>query len=223
MLRRILRRAAYQGKVLGFTQPFLAETADTVIDTMGDYYAELRGRRDYIKDVITAEEKQFKRTLSRGLHLLEDTLLNRLAEQGMNVLPGRDAFMLHDTYGFPLDLTQTILAERGLSVDVEGYETARREQQERSRQASLFKRGLNDTYMMELRLLPPNQGLTRLEFLEREDGGRRDKGRTWRQMGGLVLVLAGSAEPPPGQAQGPRIRTTPPPVPTHKREASASH
>lgn len=141
VLRRILRRAAYQGKVLGFTQPFLAETADTVIDTMGDYYTELRSSRDYIKDVITAEEKQFKRTLSRGLRLLEDTLLNRLAEQGMNVLPGRDAFMLHDTYGFPLDLTQAILAERGLSVDVEGYEAARREQQERSRQASQFKRG----------------------------------------------------------------------------------
>jgi alanyl-tRNA synthetase len=135
-----LRRAAYQGKVLGFTQPFLAETAAAVIDTMGDYYTELRSRREYIKNVITAEEKQFKRTLSRGLRLLEDTLLNRLAEQGMNVLPGRDAFMLHDTYGFPLDLTQTILAERGLSVDVEGYEAARREQQERSRQASQFKR-----------------------------------------------------------------------------------
>nr|HET6903698.1 alanine--tRNA ligase [Ktedonobacteraceae bacterium] len=140
VLRRILRRAAYQGKVLGFTQPFLAATADTVIDTMGDYYTELRSRRDYIKNVITAEEKQFKRTLSRGLRLLEDMLLIRLAEQGMNVLPGRDAFMLHDTYGFPLDLTQTILAERGLSVDVEGYEAARREQQERSRQASQFKR-----------------------------------------------------------------------------------
>ena len=140
VLRRILRRAAYQGKVLGFTQPFLAATADTVIDTMGDYYTELRSRRDYIKGVITAEENRFKRTLSRGLRLLEDTLLNRLAEQGMSVLPGRDAFMLHDTYGFPLDLTQTILAGRGLSVDVEGYEAARREQQERSRQASQFKR-----------------------------------------------------------------------------------
>jgi alanyl-tRNA synthetase len=140
VLRRILRRAAYQGKVLGFTQPFLAETAAAVIDTMGDYYTELRSSRDYIKNIITAEERQFKRTLSRGLRLLEETLLNRLAEQGMNVLPGRDAFMLHDTYGFPLDLTQTILAERGLSVDVEGYEAARREQQERSRQASQFKR-----------------------------------------------------------------------------------
>jgi len=140
VLRRILRRAAYQGRTLGFTQPFLAETADAVIDTMGGYYTELCSRRDDIKNLITAEEKQFKRTLSRGLRLLEDTLLNRLAEQGMNVLSGRDAFMLHDTYGFPLDLTQTILAERGLSIDIEGYEAARREQQERSRQASLFKR-----------------------------------------------------------------------------------
>ena len=136
VLRRILRRAAYQGRTLGFTQPFLAETADAVIDTMGEYYTELRIRRNEIKELILAEEVRFNRTLSHGLRLL-----GRMVAQDMNVLPGRDAFMLSDTYGFPLDLTQKILAERGLSVDVEGYEEARREQQERSRSAMQLKRG----------------------------------------------------------------------------------
>ena len=141
VLRRILRRAAYQGQVLGFSHPFLAETAGTVIDIMGEHYTELRNKRDYIKEVITFEEERFSRTLSIGLHQLEDTFLSRIVGEDTKVLPGRDAFMLHDTYGFPLDLTQKILAERGMSVDVAGYEEALREQQERSRLASHFKRG----------------------------------------------------------------------------------
>ncbi len=141
VLRRILRRAAYQGQVLGFSHPFLAETAGTVIDIMGGHYTELRNKRDYIKEVITFEEERFSRTLSIGLHHLEDTFLSRIVGEDTKILPGRDAFMLYDTYGFPLDLTQKILAERGMSVDVEGYEEALREQQERSRLASHFKRG----------------------------------------------------------------------------------
>lgn len=141
VLRRILRRAAYHEQVLGFHHPFLAETVDTVINVMGDHYTELLNKRDYIKEVVTAEEERFNRTLSIGLHLLEDTFLSRMTAQGTTVLPGRDAFMLHDTYGFPLDLTQKILTGRGLGVDVEGYEEALREQQERSRLASQFKRG----------------------------------------------------------------------------------
>jgi alanyl-tRNA synthetase len=141
VLRRILRRAAYHGQVLGFHHPFLAETVDTVINVMGDHYTELLNKRDYIKEVVTAEEERFNRTLSIGLHLLEDTFLSRMTAQGTTVLPGRDAFMLYDTYGFPLDLTQKILTGRGLGVDVEGYEEALREQQERSRLASQFKHG----------------------------------------------------------------------------------
>ncbi len=139
VLRRILRRAAYQGRTLGFNRPFLTETAGMVIDVMGEYYTELRIKRDEIKEVILAEEVRFNRTLAKGLRLLEGTLLRRLTEQGINVLPGRDAFLLSDTYGFPLDLTQKILVGRGLSVDVEGYEEARREQQQRSRRAMRFK------------------------------------------------------------------------------------
>src|SRR6266568_2473874 len=112
-----------------------------VTDLMGGHYTELRNKRDYIKEVITFEEERFSRTLSIGLHHLEDTFLSRIVGEDTKILPGRDAFMLYDTYGFPLDLTQKILAERGMSVDVEGYEEALREQQERSRLASHFKRG----------------------------------------------------------------------------------
>lgn len=140
VLRRILRRAAYHGRTLGFTQPFLTETAGIVIDIMGDYYTELRIKRDEVKELILTEETRFNRTLAKGLRLLEGTLLGRLTEQGIHILPGRDAFLLSDTYGFPLDLTQKILAEHGLSIDVQGYEEARREQQERSRRAMQFKR-----------------------------------------------------------------------------------
>jgi alanyl-tRNA synthetase len=141
VLRRILRRAAYHGQALGFTQPFLAETADTVIDVMGEHYTELLAKRPFIKDLITAEEERFNRTLSTGLSLLENTFLPRVVPGERTVFSGRDAFTLHDTYGFPLDLTQKILAERGLSVDLDSYEEALREQQQRSRSASHFKKG----------------------------------------------------------------------------------
>jgi alanyl-tRNA synthetase len=148
VLRRILRRAAYHGQSLGFNRPFLADTADAVIDIMGEHYTELLTKRPFIKDLITAEEERFNRTLSTGLYLLENTFLQRTTPElavapglAPGVFSGRDAFTLHDTYGFPLDLTQKILAERGLSVDLAGYEEALREQQERSRSASHFKKG----------------------------------------------------------------------------------
>lgn len=154
VLRRILRRAAYQGQELGFAQPFLAETADAVIETMGHYYPELRAGRVFIKDLITTEEKRFNRTLRTGLSVLKNRSLSRIAEQGSMVLPGRDAFILHDTYGFPLDLTQKILAARGMSVDLEGYEEARVQQQERSRAASFFKKE-HEGERWSTRELPP--------------------------------------------------------------------
>jgi alanyl-tRNA synthetase len=141
VLRRILRRAAYHGQTLGFTRPFLADTADTVIDVMGEHYTELHTKRPFIKDLITAEEERFNRTLSTGLYLLENTFLPRVTSGKQTVFSGRDAFTLHDTYGFPLDLTQKILAERGLSVDLDDYEEALHEQQQRSRSASHFKKG----------------------------------------------------------------------------------
>jgi alanyl-tRNA synthetase len=139
VLRRLIRRAAYFGKTLGFECPFLASVINAVIDTMGESYPELCCHCTAIVDWTTAEEERFSRTLKTGLRLLHEAV-EHLSIQGEVMLPGHDAFKLHDTYGFPLDLTQKILAESALTVNVEEYEEERREQQNRSRVAARFKR-----------------------------------------------------------------------------------
>jgi alanyl-tRNA synthetase len=140
VLRRIIRRAAYAGKTLGLERPFLGCIVDVVIDTMGEWYPDLRSKRRIIDEVTTAEEERFKRTLATGLGYL-NSVIDQMSLQGLLLLPGREAFKLYDTFGFPLDLTQKILAERGIKVNVEEYEKGRREQQERSRAATQLKRG----------------------------------------------------------------------------------
>jgi alanyl-tRNA synthetase len=151
VLRRILRRAAYQGRTIGLTKPFLAQTADVVIGMMGGAYPELRSRRQFILETLTDEEERFGRTISSGLVKL-DALVRRLAERGETVLPGEEAFRLKDTDGFPLDLTEKILAERGLSVDETGYAAAMNEQRKRSRAATQFKRGAEAEIWAEMDL-----------------------------------------------------------------------
>ncbi len=138
VLRRIIRRAAYFGKTLGLVQPFLADVLPAVIDTMGSWYSELERKQEDIYRWTIAEEKRFQRTLTSGLHHLEE-ITDAMVKQGNTLLSGQEAFKLHDTYGFPLDLTQKILADQGLSVDVEGYEAARYTQQQRSRTSSKLK------------------------------------------------------------------------------------
>jgi alanyl-tRNA synthetase len=139
VLRRIIRRAAYVGKTLGFERPFLASIVDVVIDTMGEWHPDLCSKRKIIGEVTTAEEERFNRTLSTGLRYLE-VVIDQMMKQEVTMLPGREAFKLHDTYGFPLDLTQKILAERALGVNGAEYEEGRSEQQERSRVAMQLKR-----------------------------------------------------------------------------------
>jgi alanyl-tRNA synthetase len=151
VLRRILRRAAYQGRLIGLLKPFLAETADVLIAMMGDTYPELRSRRQFILEAITDEEQRFGRTISSGLVKL-DTLVQRMAEQHETVLSGEEAFRLKDTDGFPLDLTQKILAERGLTVDEASYEQALDQQRKRSRAATQFKRGAEAEIWAEMEL-----------------------------------------------------------------------
>lgn len=138
VLRRLIRRAAYFGQTLGFKRPFLASVIEAVIETMGESYPELSRHRSTITDWTTAEEERFSRALKTGLRLLHEAV-ERLSIQGVVILPGRDAFKLHDTHGFPLDLTQKILVESGLSINVEEYEEERREQQNRSRLAARLK------------------------------------------------------------------------------------
>jgi alanyl-tRNA synthetase len=128
-LRRIMRRAIRHGKRLGLEKLFLADVCDAVIAEMGDAYPEIRDNRAFITKVARAEEEAFRRTLTRGLSLLDEEVA-RMEKAGEKVVPGKFAFLLSDTYGFPLDLTQTIAAERGLGVDEEGFKVALAGQQE---------------------------------------------------------------------------------------------
>ena len=136
-LRLILRRAARFGRLLGFEGPFLAETAQAVIDTMGSHYTELVERRDFIREAITREEERFLATLSYGLARLEQ-LTTRLKGEGVTVIPGEEAFRLYDTYGFPLEMTRDVAREAGLTVDEAGFRAAMLEQRERARSAQRF-------------------------------------------------------------------------------------
>ena len=157
VLRLILRRAARFGRLLGFDRPFLAETAQVVIDTMGDHYAELRQRAGLIHDAITQEEERFLATLSTGLARI-DALAERLKAEGARVIPGEEAFRLYDTYGFPLELTRDAAAELGLEVDEAGFRVAMTDQRERARAAQRFAADTNAEVYRALGL-PPSRFL----------------------------------------------------------------
>ncbi|HTV24150.1 MAG TPA: alanine--tRNA ligase [Polyangiaceae bacterium] len=131
VLRRVMRRAIRHGHRLGIERPFLHEVALEVVRLLGDHYSELRERREMIASVAEQEEVRFRETIVRGLGLLEQAF-EGMASRGERVLPGEDAFKLYDTYGFPLDLTQVICAERGYEVDTAGYEQALEEARKRS-------------------------------------------------------------------------------------------
>jgi len=143
IFRRVLRRAIRHGKLLGLEKPFLAEAADTVINLFKSHYAELAHQRDRIIEILSFEEKKFSQTLSAGLSLLT-TLLDELEARGEQVIPGEQAFKLYDTHGFPLELTQEVARERGVSVDIPAFTRAMERQQERSRSLNVFVQGKDD-------------------------------------------------------------------------------
>lgn len=134
VLRRLLRRAARHGKLLGVNEPFLYEVCDTVIHENEGHYPELRERRDYITKVIRTEEENFARTIDGGMKIFNDLLAGHKGK-GETVFSGADAFKLYDTYGFPIDLTIEMAAEQGLSVDEEAFKALMQEQKERARKA----------------------------------------------------------------------------------------
>ena len=134
VLRRLLRRAARHGRLLGIKEPFLYQVADTVIRENKTAYPELVQNRDYIVKVIRMEEERFARTIDAGLEQVND-IIEALTAKGEKVFPGADAFRLYDTCGFPIDLTKEICAERGLTVDEEGYKANMEEQRTRAREA----------------------------------------------------------------------------------------
>jgi alanyl-tRNA synthetase len=136
VLRRIMRRAIQQGRhTLELEPGFLARFSERVTDLMGAEYPELREQRDAVGKWLEAEEQSFGRTLEQGTKLLDERIA-RARETGSEGISAADAFMLHDTYGFPIDLTREIVAEHGLGVDEEGFEGLMGEQRERARLAS---------------------------------------------------------------------------------------
>lgn len=134
VLRRLLRRAARHGRILGIQGLFLADLCKTVINESKDGYPELLEKEDYILKVLTTEEEKFNKTIDQGLGILEK-MEKDCKEKGLKVLSGLDAFTLYDTYGFPIDLTEEILEENGMSIDKESFQKAMDEQREKARTA----------------------------------------------------------------------------------------
>lgn len=134
VLRRLLRRAARHGRTLGIDGLFLAKLATTVIDSSKDGYPELDEKRELILKVLTTEEENFNKTIDQGLVILSG-LESRLVKEGKTCLDGEDAFRLYDTYGFPIDLTNEILEEKGFTVDMDGFNNAMNKQKETARGA----------------------------------------------------------------------------------------
>ena len=134
VIRRILRRAVRYGYTfLGFTEPFLCRLIPQLVADMGEAYPEIAAQQKLIENVIREEENAFLRTLDRGIRMLEDNMARNAATK---VVAGTDAFVLYDTYGFPIDLTELIASEKGYTVDLEGFNVELQKQKERARNAT---------------------------------------------------------------------------------------
>ncbi|WP_186564181.1 alanine--tRNA ligase [Lawsonibacter celer] len=134
VLRRLLRRAARHGKLLGVNEPFLYQVCDTVIHENEGHYPELRERQDYITKVIRVEEENFAKTIDGGLKIFNEMLEDHKAK-GEKTFSGADAFKLYDTYGFPIDLTLEMVAEQGMKLDEKEFHKQMEEQRQRARKA----------------------------------------------------------------------------------------
>ena len=134
VLRRLIRRAARHGRLLGIEGKFLAELSAVVIEGSKDGYPELEEKKDFIFQVLTKEEEQFNKTIDQGLHILGE-MEAAMEQEGRKELSGEDAFKLYDTYGFPVDLTKEILEEKGYTIDEKGFQEAMDEQRKKAREA----------------------------------------------------------------------------------------
>ncbi len=146
VLRRIIRRAARHGNKLGAQEPFFYKLVTALVGEMGDAFPELVRSQAQIEKVLLQEEEQFAKTLDKGLRLLEQDI----ADLSGNVIPGQTVFTLYDTYGFPVDLTNDIARERGLQLDMDGYEEAMESQRERARAASKFGMDYNSGLSLDV-------------------------------------------------------------------------
>ncbi len=138
VLRRILRRAARHGRLLGIVEPFLHELSATVIEQMGDSYSEIKAAAGTVAEATRGEEERFIATLDQGLPILNDMVAKAKAA-GLKMLPGADVFKLYDTYGFPMDLIGEACREQGLTVDEQGFDAAIEEQRNRARKTGGFE------------------------------------------------------------------------------------
>jgi len=145
ILRRIMRRAIQQGRTLGLEAPWLGRFAERTIEIMGEVYPELAAERETIARWVGDEEESFGRTLERGMAMLEQ-LVAAARESETSWIDAADAFKLHDTYGFPYDLTRELLAERGLSVDDAGFQELMEEQRQRARMGAATAHGAENTH-----------------------------------------------------------------------------
>ena len=134
VLRRLIRRAARHGRLLGIEGPFLEKLSETVIEGSKDGYPELEEKKTFILNVLHNEESQFNKTIDQGLKILAD-LEAEMKEAGKSVLGGSDAFRLYDTYGFPIDLTKEILEEKGYTIDEDGFKEEMEVQRKRARES----------------------------------------------------------------------------------------
>jgi alanyl-tRNA synthetase len=137
VMRRILRRASRFAHSLGQKQPFIYQLVATLVAHMHEAYPEIKERQSSIEETIKGEEQRFLKTLDKGLHRINE-LLSKLAAKGGSTLPGEEMFLLHDTFGFPSDLTAQIAREKGFSVDEPGFERCMEQQQSRARDAATF-------------------------------------------------------------------------------------
>lgn len=142
VLRRILRRAVRFGKVLGIDKPFLYKMVSEVAKNMGDAYPEIVDKQDQIEKVIKLEEKRFHETINDGMKMASE-MVEKAKKEGKNIISGHDAFVLYDTFGFPLDLTKDLAEENGIDVDTEGFEKEMEEQRQRARAARDESKGFN--------------------------------------------------------------------------------
>ena len=158
VLRRILRRAARHGKLLGINDKFLVSLAEIVIDQNKDAYPELVGKTDYILKVVLIEEERFNATIDSGLSILS-SIIEKVKAEGKDTVSGEDAFKLYDTFGFPVDLTREICEESGLKIDEDAFTSLMKEQKERARAARGNISGWADSNSEIL------EGIEKTEFL----------------------------------------------------------
>ena len=209
VLRRVMRRAIRHGHRLGIKQPFLHEVALEVVRLMGEPYPELERRRELVLSVVRAEEERFRETIERGLTILEDEI-ETIRAGGGSTLGGETAFKLYDTYGFPLDLTQVIAHERGLSLDEKGYARALEEQRARSADSKLNDQAAVEQVWREVlgAVQKKSPGGTKFLGYEREEAeGRviaivKDGGLSIRAMQGEKATLVVDLTPFYGEAGG---------------------